>query len=159
MVSAEDMGKSDGEENTVKVLVAVDGSSPCERAIQFVTRIGWPAGSRMIVANVMPSAVPADPSDFDSADVLAQQWCHRASVVTCAQNQLRNAGLSTERRMVEGDAREQLLQLVDSERVDLLVMGSRGESGLTRSMLGSVSSHAVGHASCSVLVVKQTTRR
>ena len=147
------------EENSVKILVAVDDSPHSERAIQFVTRMRWPAGSRMIVANVMPLAVPAESSDFDPADVLAKQRCQRESVITRAQNQLRDAGLSTERRVAEGDAREQLLQLVDTERVDLLVLGSRGHSALARLMLGSVSSHAVAHASCSVLVVKETKRR
>ena len=143
----------------MKILVAVDDSPHSERAIQFVTRMRWPAGSRMLVASVMPLVVPAESSDFDLPHLLARQRCHRESVITRAQDQLRDAGLSTERRVAEGDAREQLLQLVDTEQVDLLVMGSRGHSALGRLMLGSVSSHAVGHASCSVLVVKETKRR
>ena len=143
----------------MKILVAVDDSPHSERAIQFVTRMRWPAGSRMIVANVIPLAVSAESSNFDPADVLAKRRCHCESVITRAQNHLRDAGLSTERRVAEGDAREQLLQLVDTERVDLLVMGSRGPSALSRLMLSSVSSHAVGPASCSVLVVKETKQR
>ena len=142
----------------MKIMIAVDDSPHSERAIRFVTCMRWPAGSRMIVANVLPPAVRPEASNSDSVGVSAEprRW---EAVSTRAQNQLRDAGLSTERRVTEGDAREQLLQLVDSERVDLLVMGSRGHSGLARLMLGSVSSHAVAHASCSVLVVKETKRR
>ena len=147
------------EENVVKILVAVDDSPHSERALQFVSRMRWPAGSRMLVASVTPMAVPAGSSDSDSADALAKQRCQRERVMVRAQSQLRDAGLSTEQRVAEGDAREQLLQIVDHERVDLLVMGSRGRSGLVRLMLGSVSSHAVTHASCSVLVVKATRNR
>jgi nucleotide-binding universal stress UspA family protein len=60
--------------------------------------------------------------------------------------------------VLDGDPREQLMELLDQERVDLLVIGSRGRGSLARLMLGSVSSHAVGHAPCSVLVVKEDRR-
>jgi len=128
----------------VKILIAVDDSRHSERAIAFVSHMRWPAGSRMIVAHVTSPAVPEKPL---------------AGGVDRAQDQLREAGLATERRVAEGDAREQLLALVDRERIDLLVMGSRGHSGVARLMMGSVSSHAVSHAPCSVLVVKETQRR
>jgi nucleotide-binding universal stress UspA family protein len=42
--------------------------------------------------------------------------------------------------------------------VTLLSIGSRGLDTLDRFMLGSVSNHAIHHAPCSVLVVKETPR-
>lgn len=42
--------------------------------------------------------------------------------------------------------------------VTLLSIGSRGLDALDRFMLGSVSNHAIHHAPCSVLVVKETPR-
>lgn len=42
--------------------------------------------------------------------------------------------------------------------VNLLSIGSRGLDALDRFMLGSVSNHAIHHAPCSVLVVKETPR-
>jgi nucleotide-binding universal stress UspA family protein len=68
---------------------------------------------------------------------------------------LRRAGISTETRLLEGDPRDALVEFVRAERADLLVVGSHGRTGLAKLMLGSVSSHATTHASCSVLVVKQ----
>jgi nucleotide-binding universal stress UspA family protein len=52
-----------------------------------------------------------------------------------------------------GDPAQELLHIADTEGAGLLVVGSRGLTGLQRAFLGSVSSEAVHHASCSVLVV------
>jgi nucleotide-binding universal stress UspA family protein len=147
----------------VKILVAVDDSPHSERAVEFVTRMRWPGGSRLIVTCVMQpgmSLLPATAPDAKHrpVDLHAEQRRHHEAVVTRCLNRLRAAGFSTEGLVVEGDPREQLVQLVERERIDLLVMGSRGRSGLARLMLGSVSGHAVSHAPCSVLVVKPTKR-
>jgi nucleotide-binding universal stress UspA family protein len=42
--------------------------------------------------------------------------------------------------------------------VQLLALGSRGLDALDRFMLGSVSTHAIHHVSCSVLVVREAPR-
>ena len=97
----------------MKILIALDGSPHSEGAIQFVTRMRWPAGSRVIVATV-----------------IRKQRTHREAITTRAQDQLRAAGLSTEHRIVKGDPREQLLRLIETERADLLVMGLRGRMGV-----------------------------
>lgn len=57
-----------------------------------------------------------------------------------------------ERRLVEGGAGE---AIEDASRdADLVVVGSRGRSGLTAALLGSVSKHVLQHAFCPVVVVK-----
>ena len=57
-----------------------------------------------------------------------------------------------ERKLVEGDAAEVLEQ--ESKKADLVVVGSRGHSGIRAVLLGSVSRHVVDHAPCPVVVVK-----
>jgi len=41
-----------------------------------------------------------------------------------------------------------------SEKIDLIVMGTRGMGGFKKMLLGSVSSGVVTHAQCAVLVVR-----
>jgi nucleotide-binding universal stress UspA family protein len=57
-----------------------------------------------------------------------------------------------ETKLAEGDAAEQLA--AEATGADLLVVGSRGRSGIASVLLGSVSSHLVSHAPCPVVVVK-----
>jgi len=144
----------------VKILIALDDSAHSERAVQFVTGMRWPAGSRVIVVTVMRSDPTIRSSSGKSAGAKPSDHCaelelHCEAVVTRAQDRLRESGMSTEGRIVEGDPREQLLRLIETERADLLAMGSRGRTGIVQLLLGSVSSQAVGHAACSVLVVKR----
>jgi nucleotide-binding universal stress UspA family protein len=54
-----------------------------------------------------------------------------------------------------GDPRSVLIEAARREKSDLLVIGSHGRSGMAKLLLGSVASHVVGHAPCSVLVVKR----
>jgi len=41
-----------------------------------------------------------------------------------------------------------------NEKIDLIVMGTRGMGGFKKMLLGSVSSGVVTHANCAVLVVR-----
>lgn len=53
-----------------------------------------------------------------------------------------------------GDPRTVVSDYVLANGADLLVVGSRGLSGATQALLGSVSSYLVAHASCPVVVYR-----
>lgn len=142
----------------MKILIAIDASPHSEKALDFVARMRWPAGSRVIVLSVLQPVINAVVSPFETAGVeaelLDQQRQTLEALVSGAERRLRETGMSTEGRVVAGDPREVLIQLARGERADLLVVGSHGHTGIAKWMLGSVSAHVVTHAPCSVLVVK-----
>ena len=144
----------------MRIVIAVDQSPHSERAVHFISRMRWPAGSRVIVANVMapPLSPPVSAVDAGVAmmvEVGAEQVAETQTRVAEAEAVLRAAGIATENRLLTGDPREGLLHLVEDERIDLIALGSHGRTGLAKLLLGSVSSHVVTHAHCSVLVVKE----
>jgi nucleotide-binding universal stress UspA family protein len=49
---------------------------------------------------------------------------------------------------------ESIVNYASEQKVDLIVIGTRGRSGLKRLVLGSVASSVVAHAGCPVLVVR-----
>ena len=146
----------------MKILIALDDSPHSDRALEFVTRMRWPAGSRVIVlAALQPVATPMAAGEAPLAvlsEHLDEQRQQLEALVARAEGTLRESGFSTESLVVVGDPREVLVEVAQNERADVLVVGSRGRTGITKLMLGSVSSHVVTHAPCSVLVVKQAGR-
>ena len=47
-----------------------------------------------------------------------------------------------------------IVEFAENQNMDLIVVGSRGRSGFTKLLLGSVASRIVTYALCPVLVVK-----
>ena len=143
----------------MKILIALDASIHSQRALEFVTRTRWPAGSRVIVASVVQPIMAALAMPYEPAlppELEEERRRVLTEAVTRSANTLRESGFPTEERIEDGDPRQALIQLARDEGVDLIVVGSHGRSGFSKLVLGSVSSHVVTHAPCSVLVVKQS---
>ena len=144
----------------MKILVGLDHSDTSSEALRWVRRVEWPAGSSVIVTTaVAPSLLPVSdgfaPEPEVASAIYDQQVKAARTLVARAVKTLRDVGLPAEARIVNGDAREELIELARRERSDLIVVGSHGRTGLTKLVLGSVSSHVVTHAPCTVVVVKQ----
>ena len=56
--------------------------------------------------------------------------------------------------LVHGGAAEEILQVAQERKCDLIVMGTHGRTGLGRLLMGSVAEEIVRKASCPVLTVK-----
>jgi nucleotide-binding universal stress UspA family protein len=141
----------------MKVLLGVD-DSPCSiAAIEYVKRAAWPGDVQVIV---MSAAAPVfvGPGEAAAPMVVEQlndgQVQYHRGVAERAAKELQAAGFKTETRSPASDPRTAILDAAKSEKVDLIVVGSHGRSGLAKLLLGSVASHVVTHAHCNVLVVK-----
>ena len=65
---------------------------------------------------------------------------------------LRTLGVIATSEQREGDAAAELIAAATAQRADCIVVGSRGETGLSRIALGSVARNVLFHAPCSVLI-------
>ena len=63
-------------------------------------------------------------------------------------------GLEPVREMAMGRPERTLVHVAERDEVDLVVVGHRGVSGMTRRLLGSVSEHVGHNAPCSVFIVR-----
>ena len=142
----------------MKILIGVDGSPHSKAALDYVKRMTWPKETKVTVLTV---SIPMIAYTVVDAGGLTWMQTAEEEMTTQAQNlasraeqELRDAGYSTESHVVKGDPRDALVDLATSLRADLVVVGSHGRTGLAKLVLGSVASHVVTHAPCSVLVVK-----
>lgn len=63
--------------------------------------------------------------------------------------------VSVQVQVVEGDAKEQIIEAALRLKPDLLVMGSKSIGRLRQALLGSVSDYCVHHSPFPVLIIKE----
>jgi nucleotide-binding universal stress UspA family protein len=67
---------------------------------------------------------------------------------------LRRAGLEADAEVREGDPAHEIVLSARHHGAGLVVVGTRGQTGLRRLILGSVARKVLLHAPCSVLIVR-----
>jgi nucleotide-binding universal stress UspA family protein len=71
-----------------------------------------------------------------------------------ATARLRDAGRVVVAEMRHGDAAGEIVAVAEQRGADLIILGSRGRTGLTRLLLGSVARNVLSGSTASVLIVR-----
>ena len=93
-------------------------------------------------------SLPIPPVPHTVADEL------RADALTRLQACLRRFHAEGERQVVDGLAAPAIVKVARELPAELVVVGTRGRTGLSRLTLGSVAEAVLSSAPCSVLVVR-----
>jgi len=80
-----------------------------------------------------------------------------AALVSATADRLSDAGLITSVDVRDGDPAACIVKAAIEHAADLIVLGTRGHTGLSRILLGSVARNVLTHAACSVLIVREHT--
>lgn len=143
----------------MKLLLAIDSSEYSDAAVNAIASRPWPPGTRARVLSAVDTFVPATPAlwydaagSFESVRDDISNLKH--ALVTRAAESLRASGLEVETAVRAGDPRSVIVDEAKDWDADLIVVGSRGFTGLKRFFLGSVAQSVVSHAPCSVEVVR-----
>lgn len=137
------------------VVVGVDGSAESVTALRWAARYAAASGAsvRVVLAWHRPpgaGVAPADASGPASAQARRRIESDLARAVAEVYPDPAAAGVET--AICDGHPAQVLID--ESKNADLLVVGHRGQGAFTGMTLGSVSIHCVGHASCSVAVIR-----
>jgi nucleotide-binding universal stress UspA family protein len=135
------------------ILVALDGSELADRVIQTLQELLLAKETKLILCHVFPTPesemeLPADRPHPESPTLSYFQ------VEKQLQSYQEQLPLNSELELVSGDPAEEIIRLANIHKSDLIVIGSRGLTGMKRIVHGSVSSQVVEESPCSVLVVK-----
>lgn len=147
----------------MKILLAVDGSSFSDAAIEEVARRPWPPQSEVKVITaaetpIMPGAEPwtATAASFEELEKAVQESAR--SVIEAALSKLnitQDKTLKISCEIIRGSPRQVIVEEAERWGADLIVMGSRGLGAWNRLLLGSVSNSVVHHAKSSVEIVRR----
>jgi nucleotide-binding universal stress UspA family protein len=134
-----------------KIVIGYDASPESERALERTAELAKAFGSEVLVASISPALMPAahGVGPYDPADPPEE---HRAQAVA-ASRKLTDLGISAERVTGVGDPGESIVQLARVRKADLIVVGARDLSAISRLLGQSVSDDVAHHASCDVLIV------
>lgn len=83
-----------------------------------------------------------------------RKWAEEA--LEARVGDLRQRGIKASWRAQAGVPFEEIVRIAKEERVDMIVMGTHGRTGLNRALLGSVAERVIRLAPCPVLTVRQT---
>ena len=157
----------------MRVLMATDGSADAQTALKFLNQLSFPSNSQIVLFHVVePTDYTVAQDDYGlinlepsrKADLVAASKNIRARLNHARLTLLKDAkkGLKHKHVKIEkiptGFSAEEIIKAASRFRADLIVVGSRGLTGIRRTFLGSVSSKVARHAPCPVLVVRKSTK-
>lgn len=141
-----------------RILVPIDFSEPSKRALAHARELGQQYQATLYLLHVVEP--PTFPGFYGAGAVTLfgetpdlKARAERALVDLLATDEGREAAVL---HVVEGHASKVIVDFVDEHDIDIVVIASRGLSGMQRVLMGSVAEHVVRRVACPVLVVKAT---
>jgi nucleotide-binding universal stress UspA family protein len=136
----------------MKILVPVDGSAYSLKAVETACDLAKAQAPSSVILTAAAMEIPElEEGVYIAEKMKAQAEAALAKAKAVAQGN----GISAEVVLTTGPSpAEEIVKLAKEQKADLIVIGSRGLAGKTRSFLGSTASQVVTYSPCSVLVVK-----
>jgi len=148
-----------------KILVPIDGSEPSFHAAQVAVNIANKFNSELIIIYVVVSPSKSEyanltglvtPKQIDmiieNAKNESKNWFKKIEDKVKEVNP--NIKISTKVLLTGIAVYGEVIQFAQQENIDLIVIGTRGRSGIKKLLLGSTASGVVTYANCPVLVTK-----
>jgi nucleotide-binding universal stress UspA family protein len=147
-----------------RILVCVDGSESSVKAADYAIEMAKKHGSQLIALNVVVSqlgyayssgafglATPGAINDIlEKTKQEAKMWFDSIEKKATAQGVHAYAEIVASPTSIV----PAIVEYAEKNKVDLIVTGTKGRSGFSKLLLGSVASGVVTYASCPVMVVK-----
>lgn len=135
-----------------RILFATDFSPGSEKAGGLVKAIAQNCRSTVELVHVVDLSAASQAPDARSSSDLSRKIGRE--MLERAREQFSSAGVQAETILCEGpEPAKAILEVARERKVDLIASGTRGQSGLARMALGSVTEQLIHHADCPVLTI------
>ncbi|HEY9767649.1 MAG TPA: universal stress protein [Coleofasciculaceae cyanobacterium] len=157
-----------------KILVAIDLSEINNSAFNTALSLAQSTGAKLMLLHIIspePNNYPnpfiysgfkSEPMNDSLWTIYQEQWekfkQRRLETLRSLVKEAATTGVNAEFTQDFGDPRRTICDLAKTWSADLIVIGSRGLTGVKEIFLGSVSNYVTHHAPCSVLVLRETAK-
>jgi nucleotide-binding universal stress UspA family protein len=128
------------------ILIATDGSEYSKMAVNSGIKFAKSSGAKVHAIYVINARWEREVYNYLSKK--GEQ----------ATNEVKQLGdehnVEVKTQLLEGDPAEQIIDYAENNDIDLIVMGTHGESGISRFLMGSVAQKVARKSSTEVLISK-----
>lgn len=144
----------------LRILIGLDGSESSFKAADYAVSLAKHYGSELIAIHVIPSKSVlghssgmfgvVTPAFLKKVTEEAEMW------FAATKENTEQLGISLKTQIIStGESPiKEIVEFALREQVDLIILGTRGRSGIKRMLLGSTASGVVTYAHCPVFIVK-----
>ena len=136
-----------------RILMGHDGSREADKAFESALELAVLASAHLQVVSV--ATPPEPPTDVETEAAVEAATRHYEEIFENLRRRASEQGVNLETRVLVGHPAEQILHFAAEKKVDLIVVGYKGRSGIRQWLFGSTSRRVVSYAPCSVLVVRK----
>ncbi len=144
-----------------KILLAIDKSGYKDKATTYAMTLAKSLGAEITVIHVVDKS-----SMGATGDVLGY---YRGGKLKAYQDALKKdaekllngvvqlgeeEGVTVHEEVLVGSVKKTILDYAKNKKVDLIVIGTKGMSGVSKFLMGSVATDVIAHAHCPVLAVR-----
>jgi nucleotide-binding universal stress UspA family protein len=141
------------------ILVPTDFSEYADHALDYAITLAQKLRARLTLLHII-QLTPMTMGDMYGYSLEADLEAMESEAQRQMQallNRVHQEGLESETAIVQGVPFQMIVDMAESQDIDLIVIGTHGRAGLTHALMGSVAEKVVRMAPCPVLVTRGTT--
>jgi nucleotide-binding universal stress UspA family protein len=133
-----------------RILVATDGSSNSESALEHAISVAKEHNSRITAVSVAQTdeeMIALAPEHIQHLVEKSLKYLEEVKK-RCMEN-----GIAIDTFVREGEPHVQIIKLADEINASIIIMGTHGRKGISRLLMGSATERTIGYAKCPVLII------
>lgn len=133
----------------LRILVPLDFSGKSRQALRYAVPLAQKFSARIHLVHVLP-----DPGKASKDEQINRRLAALKRLGQMA-DQLMPPRLHTENAVLTGKPADEILALAEKNSIDLIVLTTKGQSGLKRALVGSTAEQIMRRALCPVMSVRR----
>ena len=134
-----------------KILVGVDGSEYSDKAFDYAVSLIQNHKQQLLIVHIIENFGNIGYSNFNQLKQDSQ------TILQKYRTNAERKGLKSSIKIIEDQGNspaEKILDIAETEKADIIIVGTKGRKPLEQFLLGSTSYKVVHYSKCTVIIVK-----